>query len=543
LVLAIGLANTGTLLVVRAARTRYDIAVRAALGASRRNLIANSLLDALVIAGAATVISWLLSAWLDEAVRRVLFPGMVVRSGVNTTAIATAAGAGALGFIVAALVFIWHLPAQVQVIDLAGHAPGGNRRTRTMTGLLLIQTAASVLLLAGAAMFGGSLYKLWAQDFGMDMDSVLIADFEQGPERIDGHDEMFYRALAQVRQMPGVEMATTFSAIPFSGFHVPPIAVPGRAEPPAVGRQLPFLIAATPEFLKILGIQLVEGRLLSDADDRGAPVVIVNQAMARGVWPGESAVGRCIRVGFDPDFNPATATGPATPSDRVPCREIVGVVRDLRQRSVLPLDNEDRLMQYFVPPSQVPFPPFMVEQPQRVRGLMMRVSTDASVLAPIVRRAVVGDRVDLPFIRVRPYSELLERQMRPWSMGTTLLGLFSALALAVAAVGLYAAFAHAVAERRREMAIRIAVGAEPSAVLRMVLRDALVLTATGAALGCAAAVGSGRWIQSLLYGIEATDPRVLGAAAAAMLIVALAATIRPARTASKADPSQLLRTC
>ncbi len=165
------------------------------------------------------------------------------------------------------------------------------------------------------------------------------------------------------------------------------------------------------------------------------------------------------------------------------------------------------------------------------------------VLAPIVRRAVVGDRVDLPFIRVRPYSELLERQMRPWRMGTTLLGLFSALALAVAAVGLYAAFAHAVAERRREMAIRMAVGAEPSAVQRMVLRDALLLTAGGAAIGCAAAVGSGRWIQSLLYGVEAASPLVLGAAAAAMLIVALIATIRPARTASKADPSQLLRTC
>ena len=393
-----------------------------------------SLIDALVIAGAATVISWLLSAWLDEAVRRVLFPGVVVRGGVNTTAIVTAAGAGVLGFIAAALVFVWHLPGQVQVIDLAGHAPGGNRRTRTMTGLLLIQTAASVLLLAGAAMFGGSLYKLWAQDFGMDMDSVLIVDFELGPERIDGQDEMFDRALAQVRQMPGVEMATAINAIPFSGFHVPPIAVPGRAEPPAVGQQRPFLTAATPEFLKILGIELVEGRLLTDADDRGAAVVLVNQAMARGVWPGESAVGKCIRIGFDPDFNPATATGPPTPSEKVPCREIVGVVRDLRQRSVLPLDNEDRLMQYFVPFSQVPFPPFMVEQPQRVRGLMMRVSTDASALAPIVRRAVVG--VAWICRSSGHPCRAARRQMRPWS------GHHAARVVqrgvAVAAVGLYA---------------------------------------------------------------------------------------------------------
>jgi putative ABC transport system permease protein len=404
-----------------------------------------------------------------------------------------------------------------------------------------MQTAASVLLLAGAAMFAGSLQQVWSQDFGMTMDDVVIVDFELGPERIDGRDEIFGRALELVRQMPGVQIATPIGAIPFSGFHVPPIAVPGRDEPPAVGRQLPYLTQVTPEFLKILGVQLVEGRFLTDADDRGALVVLVNQSMARGVWPGESAVGKCIRIGFDPDFHPATATGPPMPSEKVPCREVVGVVRDLRQRSVVPAGNEDRLMQYFVPFSQVPFASFE-PNPQRIRGLMMRVSTDAAALAPGIRRAVVGDRTDLPFVRVQPYADLLERQVRPWNVGTTLLGLFSALAVAVAGVGLYAAFAHAVAERRREMAIRMAVGAAPSAVLRMVLRDALLLTATGAAIGCAAAAGSGRWVQSLLYGVEATNPLVLGAAAAAMLIVALLATIRPARTASTADPSELLRT-
>ena len=143
LVLAIGLANTGTLLVVRAARTRYDMAVRAALGASRAQLIAQSLIDALIIACAATLIAWLLSAWLDEAVRRVLFPGVVVRSGINTTAIVTAAFAGVLGFLAAAVVFVWSLPARVQVMDLAGQSPGGTRRSRTQTSLLLIQTAAS----------------------------------------------------------------------------------------------------------------------------------------------------------------------------------------------------------------------------------------------------------------------------------------------------------------------------------------------------------------------------------------------------------------
>ena len=375
----------------------------------------------------------------------------------------------------------------------------------------------------------------------MSMDNVLIVDFDLGPERLEGQDQILERALQQVRELPGVEMATPIDAIPFSGFNVPPIAVPGRPEAPGVGRQLPYLVAVTPEFFSILGIQLVEGRLITDADGRGAPVVLVNQSMARGVWPGESAVGKCIRIGFDPDFAAGMAAAPIMPSDKVPCRDVVGVVRDVRQRSVLPHGNEDRLMQYFVPLSQVPPPPF-APNPQRIRGLMMRARTDLELLAPVVRRAVVGDRTDLPFVRVRPYSELLERQMRPWSMGTTLLGLFSALALSVAAIGLYAAFAHAVVQRRREMAIRMAVGARPNAVLGLVLREAAVLAAVGTAIGCAGAVASGRWIESLLFGVKPSDPLVLAAAAVAMLIVALLATLLPARSASKSDPSVLLRT-
>jgi predicted permease len=538
-VFLIGLANSGTLLVVRAARLRYEIAVKAALGASRDRLIRQSLSEALVVAVASLVIAWLFSVWLADAMRGVLFPGVSAPSGAGAIVVAAAIAAGVLSFVVAAVVNVWHLPAQVQHAELAGQAPSGHRRSKALPVLLLVQTAASVLLLAGAAMFGGSLYRLWAQDFGMSMADVVIADFELGPERVEGQNEMFSRALDQLRQTPGVALVTPINAIPFSGFHVLPVAVPGRDESPAVGRQLPYLLAATPELLKILGVQLVEGRLLTEADDRGPQVVLVNQSMARGVWPGERAVGKCIRIGFDEDFTPGS--GPPAPSDRVPCREVVGVVGDIRQRSVLPHDNEDRLMQYFVPYSQVPFPPFMPFERTPIRGLMMKVNGSVEAIAPIVRRAVIGDRTDLPFVRVQPYTALLERQMRPWAMGARLLGLFSALAVLVAAMGLFAAFAHTVGERRREMAIRMAVGARPAAVLLMVLRDASLLASGGAMIGCLAAVGAGRWLESLLFGTKASDPLVLGAAASVMLLVAVLATLRPARSASKSDPSVLLR--
>jgi putative ABC transport system permease protein len=197
-------------------------------------------------------------------------------------------------------------------------------------------------------------------------------------------------------------------------------------------------------------------------------------------------------------------------------------------------------MQYYVPINQVPIPPFApAESPEW--GLMLRVHGRNDALAPSIRRAIVGARTDLPFLRVAPYEQLLDRQKRPWELGTTLLAIFSALALGVAAVGLYAAFAHAVGERRHEMAIRLAIGARPSGLRRLILGEAVALAAVGVVIGSGLALLSGRWIESLLFRTAPSDPFVLAAAGGVMLIVALAATVLPAIAASKADPNVLLR--
>jgi predicted permease len=540
LVLVIGLANAGTLLVVRATKRRGEAAIRAALGASRGQLIAHATVEALLLSCIATVVSLVITPSLDEAVRRVLFPTVVSSGALRSSTVVAALVAGLLAAIVAAAANIWQLPLQSRPWQLADPGRTGSRRTRTLTSLLLVQTTVSVLLLAGAAMFGTSLYKLAAQDFGMQMNGVVLVQFEPGPGGA-GRGQIFKDVLERVRNIPGVQMATFIDAIPFGGFNVPPIAVPGRAEPPNVGGQLPRLTAATPEYLKILGIDVVEGRTLTTADDRGEPVVLINQAMARGTWPGESAIGKCIRIGFDPDFDPQFAAGPPTPSEKVPCRRIVGVTRDVRQRSLLPVDNETRLMEYYVPYAQVPKPPFAEQDGPPVRGLMLRTTLSAGVLATPLRRLIVGGRTDLPFLQVQPYASLLDRQMRPWTLATTLLVWFSALALGVAAVGLYASFAHLVAERRREMAIRLAIGAEPGGVLLMILRESMTLAGIGVICGSVAAVVGGRWIQSLLFATTPSDPIVLVSAAMVMLVVAAGATLLPARTASKVDPNTLLR--
>ena len=540
-VVVLALANTATLLLVRGARRRRELAVRSALGATRGRLLTQigveSLLIALVTGGLGIVIA----IWFEEAVGRILMPGLATGQGVSGTALLTAGAAALVAGLTSVAAGASQLPRSEGADLLARGARVAGGRLLMERALLVLQVGVSVVLLAGFGMFGRSLYNLAAQEFGFRLDDVLMVDFPPGPGDMEAPSRVLREALDGVAVLPGVARATVIQAAPFASHHVPPISVPGLASAPEAGGQLPFLTAATPEFFEIMGVQIVEGRSFTADDERGAPVVIVNQSMARGTWPGESAVGKCIRIGFDPDFDPSTATGPPVPPLTLPCREVVGVASDLRQRSVVPTGSEARLMQYFVPFSQVPPPPTGVGAGPGVQGLLLRTTRGSRGVASAVRDVVVRGRADLPYLRVRSYREILSLQMQPWERGTTLLAVFSALALIVAAVGLYAVFAHAVTDRKHEMAIRLAVGADRGRVLRMVLADALKLAIIGVAAGTAAATVAGKSLASILYGTSPADPLVLGSAAATMLIVAAAATFIPARSASRANPNELLR--
>jgi predicted permease len=538
LVLLLGLANAGTLLLVRGARRRREFAIRASIGASRMRLLAQIAGESVVVGFAAAGAALFLAGWFDALVRRLLLPGVIELDPASARTIASALTAGVVASVVAALAGIANLPTALASGEMA---VGGAPRVRMQKGLLLVQASLSVLLLVGAGLFGRSLYALLDQDFGFNTNGVYLVDFELGPSSLAGQDAIYAAALERLRAVPAVESATVFRSMPFGSFHVPPIAVPGRAEPPSVGEQLPFLILATPEFLSILGIEIIDGRTFTQADAAGAPVVIINETMARNVWPGERAVGQCIRIGFDPDVDPFTATGPPTPSPALPCREVIGVARDVRQRSVIPQGNETRLMQYYVPFGQEPAPPGDVGDVPSIAGLLVKTSGSGAASPSAMRQLLLNGRTDLPSARVRSYASLFERQLRPWRLGTALLSMFGALAVVIAAVGLYAAFAHAVVVRQREMAIRLAVGATPGAVRGLLLRDAVVITAVACGAGCLAGVLAGRSLQTALYGIVPLDPVVLGGAALAMLIVAAGATYFPARAASRADPNVLLR--
>jgi predicted permease len=453
--------------------------------------------------------------------------------------LAAGAAAGLCTLLLAGGAAATQIAAVLRTANLA-HAARRSRGFRAQTPLLLVQTTLAMILLAGAGLFGRSLYNLASQDFGMRMNDVLLVRFAGGPGFVPGQDQVFGAAIDRVRALPGVAQATPVKILPFTGFNVPPISVPGLVDPPNIGGQLPFLIAATSELFDVLGLQIVEGRRFAAADMPGAPVAIVNETMARTVWPGRSALGRCFRIGFDPAFDPSMAAGPPSPPLSAPCLEIVGVVRDVRQRSVVPANNEARLMQYYVPFGLKVMQGGGGTMPQ-IHGLLVRANADPDALAGPIRRLVIGHRTDLPFLDVRPYAELLDSQMRPWRTGTALLTVFSALALVVSAIGLYAAFAHSVAERRHEMAVRIAIGARPAGVLLMILREAGRLAVAGIVCGWIAAALAGRWTESMLFGTTPADPLVAGAGAVLLLAVAASATFLPARTAARSDPSALLR--
>jgi hypothetical protein len=340
-----------------------------------------------------------------------------------------------------------------------------------------------------------------------------------------------------VAALPGVTDATVAQAVPFGPHQIPPIGVPGMADAPTAGGQLPLLYGATPEYLRLLGVRLREGRLLMAADRRGSPlVVLVNETMAREVWPGRSAVGRCIRVGFDPSLPP----GPVAPAT-LPCREVVGVVADSRARSLRPDGREATLMQYYVPFEQLPAPPPFVGEMPEVSGLVVGTSGDPARVAAAVQRAIQGSSPRPVFAHVRPYDDLLAPQLRPWRLGATLFALLGALAVATASVGLFGVVSYVVARRTREIGVRLALGGDRGRVGGTVVSEAVRLVIAGVAAGIVVALGAAPLVQPMLFQTSARDALVLATSAAILVLVTVAASAIPAWRASCISPLVALR--
>jgi hypothetical protein len=298
------------------------------------------------------------------------------------------------------------------------------------------------------------------------------------------------------------------------------------------------MYAATPDYQQMMGVTLISGRLLSDTDRRGTPhVVIVNESMAKTMWPGQSPLGKCVRVGFGPGFFPGMTEG--NPADAAPCREVVGVVHDSRARSLRPEHNEDRIMQYYVPLDQAPDPP-MPDLP-RIMGLMVRASGDLDHAAALVQRTIHAGSARPIYARATRYQDLIDPQLRSWRLGATLFSAFSVLALGIATVGLFAVVSYVVTQRTQEIGVRLALGGTGRRVGGLIVRDAVRMASLGIGAGIAAALVAGPLVASMLFQTSPREPASIAIASAVLLGTTFVAAIWPAWRAGRVNPVLALR--
>jgi predicted permease len=327
----------------------------------------------------------------------------------------------------------------------------------------------------------------------------------------------FYeRVIAQVRAQPGVRSAAYASTLPFQTqgntiFY----GVEGRDQPANVPDDA-LLRTGTSDYLRTLGVQLVEGRLIDDRDGRDAPLVIViNETLARTFWPHESATGHRMQIS----------------SSQSPWRTIVGVVRDVRERGYEPALKPG----VYLPYAQVPDTWAMPEY------LVIRTETEPLAMTAIARAAVKAVDPDQPISTVRTMDDIIDRDVADRTQQATLLGAFSTLALLLATVGLYGVLSYTVTQRRREIGVRLALGAAGSDIVRTVLARGLALTLTGIAAGTAGAWAATRLLQAVLYGVTPADPATFGSVIMLLSGVGTVACAAPAWRAMRVDPIEVLR--
>jgi hypothetical protein len=277
---------------------------------------------------------------------------------------------------------------------------------------------------------------------------------------------------------------------------------------------MPQRSVVTPDYFATVGTPLIRGRFFTSADRPGTePVAIVGETMARVAWPGEDAIGRCLYIGKP---------------DSVPCSRVVGVVKDVRPQAV----QRTQPLQYYVVLGQFA---------QHAQDLVVRPAGDPARLIPALRRAIRAMSPSPEIPTFRSLQEAIEPQVRPWRVGAAMFGLFAALALAMAALGMYSVMAYLVAQRAHEIGVRAALGARAPNIAALVLRGSIGTTAFGVAIGGLFALGGGRYLQPLLFQTSANDPMVFGAVAMVMLGAAVVAGLLPAARAWRVDPVEALR--
>jgi predicted permease len=386
--------------------------------------------------------------------------------------------------------------------------------------LVVAQVALGVLLLVGAGLMLRTLARIHQVDPGYRPEGALTFRVSLPWSRYGSHEQVmdFSRQLEQrLAALPGVQAAGAVHLLPLD--RLPnwstPYAAEGAGEAEAMREA--DARAVSPGYLRAAGATLLEGRWLAESDQRGAqPAVVVDDVLARRLWPGQSAVGRRVQVQFliDGEFTPTWTT-------------IVGVVQHMRHRQLTEVVRE----QIYVPHRQSPRNPM---------AYVVRTSGDPLALAPAVRAEVAALDRNMPVFDVRPLSDYVAGATSGARFTAVLAGLFAAVALAMACIGVYGVIAYSVGRRRQELGVRMALGARRVDVFGLILREGLALAVLGLGLGLGGALLLSGWLQGLLYGVGRFDPASYAAAGGLVLATAALATVVPAARATAVPPSEVL---
>ena len=515
-VLLIACANVANLFLARALRRRRELALRVALGVSRRRLVAQSFTETLVLSMFGLVAGIALAQWGGAVLRR-LFVGetgpLDLLTDRRTLVVALAAALTAAILTGLAPIF-FGLRADVALMLKSGLREGTYHRSRARGALLIAQGALSMVLLVGAGLFVRSLEHVREKRMGFDADRLLIVRRNlRGADMSDSAQARLGRQLlAAAQNTPGVESAAWVSSVPFWTTSAVAVFVPGV--PSTRGLGLMTYQQGSTDYFKTMGTRIVRGRGFTQ-DDRATStrIAVVSESMARKLWPNVNPIGQCMRVG----------------ADTMPCTTVVGIAEDVAHSSLV----DDTPNRYYLPIEQY--------HPAAGYAVMLRMRGDPAALAERVRAALQPVMPGQTYVTVRPLSDVVDGERRSWRVGATMFVAFGGLALIVAAVGLYGVVAYNVAQRMQELGVRVALGAQTPDVVRLVVGQGLRFAVAGVTLGTVLALFAARWVQPLLFAQSARDVRVFGGVGAVLVLVAVVASALPARRATRVDPNAVLR--
>jgi len=523
-VLLIACVNVANLMLVRAAEREREVAVRLALGAGRSRVVRQLLTESALIAALGGMAGLLIGVWGIEGLTA-LVPQDLARLDqvrLNGTALMFTLGVSALTGLLFGL-----LPAlRASRTDLhaalkeGGRSMAGSSWERARKGLLVAEVGLALVLLVGAGLMLRTLHKLTRVDPGFNAENLLTVQFSL-PGRtynIERRLAFFRECQARIEALPGVNSAAFAMSLPIVGWNWGNtfIVADSPTSPPSELRWATFTPVGA-NYFETMGVRLLKGRVFSEAEMADSPpVTVINESLARSLWPNENPVGKRLKQG--------------SAESQAAWREVIGVVSDVKWNVV----DQDT-------PSHVYLP--LAQRNSNFVGLVVRTIDKPLALASTVEKAIRSIDKDLP-VTSRSMDQLMGNAIARQRLTMALMASFAILALALAGVGVYGVMSYAVEQRRREIGIRLALGAQTSDVLRLMVRQGMTLAGAGVIFGVAAALAMARLMTSfsgLLFGVKATDPATFALIALLLLAAALLACWIPARRATKVDPMIALR--